>query len=123
MNPTLKPPGTKRLKLKCDILLSNFAFKFNWRRYNLVLAAQASSTTLWVAARRRPTPAQFLRGAAIPGAPDCLLVVHWYTFTSFTSVTSFHCSSAATCVTPSCRWGAGAVSSHCSLIAHRCTYP
>jgi hypothetical protein len=23
MKPTLKPPGTKRLRLKCDILLSN----------------------------------------------------------------------------------------------------
>ena len=30
---TLKPTGTKRLKLKYDILLSNFAFKFNLRRY------------------------------------------------------------------------------------------
>ena len=28
----LKPPGTKHLKLKCDILLSTFAFKFNVRR-------------------------------------------------------------------------------------------
>ena len=33
-NPRLKPPGTKRLKLKCDIVLSSFAFKFNLRRYN-----------------------------------------------------------------------------------------
>ena len=33
MNPTLKAPGTKRLKLKNDELLSNFAFKFNLRRY------------------------------------------------------------------------------------------
>jgi len=28
------PPGTKLLKLKCDTLLSNFAFEFNLRRYN-----------------------------------------------------------------------------------------
>jgi len=34
MRPKLKPPGTKRLKLKFDILLSNFAFKFSLRRYN-----------------------------------------------------------------------------------------
>jgi len=34
MKPTLKPPGTKHLKLKCDILLSTSAFKFNLRRYN-----------------------------------------------------------------------------------------
>ena len=35
IKPKSKPPGTKRLKLKCDILLSTSAFKFNLRRYNL----------------------------------------------------------------------------------------
>ena len=34
IKPKLKPPGTKRLKLNCDILLSTSAFKFNLRRYN-----------------------------------------------------------------------------------------
>jgi hypothetical protein len=33
MKPTLKPPGTKRLKLQCDILVSTVAVKFNLRRY------------------------------------------------------------------------------------------
>jgi hypothetical protein len=33
IKPTLKPPGCKRLKLKCDLLLSNFAFKISLRRY------------------------------------------------------------------------------------------
>jgi hypothetical protein len=33
MKPKLKLPGTKRLRRKCDILLSTFAFKFNLRRY------------------------------------------------------------------------------------------
>jgi hypothetical protein len=33
MNPKLKPPGTKRLKLNCDMPLSNYASKFNLRRY------------------------------------------------------------------------------------------
>jgi hypothetical protein len=33
IKPESKPPGTKRLKLKCDILLSTSAFKFNLRRY------------------------------------------------------------------------------------------
>jgi hypothetical protein len=28
INPELKAPGTKRLKLKCDILLSTSAFNF-----------------------------------------------------------------------------------------------
>jgi hypothetical protein len=32
IKPKLKPPGTKRLKLNCDILLSASAFKFNLRR-------------------------------------------------------------------------------------------
>jgi hypothetical protein len=33
MKPKLKPPGTQRLKLRSDILLSTSAFKFNLRRY------------------------------------------------------------------------------------------
>jgi hypothetical protein len=33
MKPTLKAPGTKRLKLRYDDPLSNLAFKFNIRRY------------------------------------------------------------------------------------------
>jgi len=33
MKPMLKPPGTERLKLKYDELLSSFAFKFHLRRY------------------------------------------------------------------------------------------
>ena len=35
MKPALKPPGTKRLKLTYDKLLSNVAFKINLRRYSL----------------------------------------------------------------------------------------
>jgi hypothetical protein len=35
VKPMLKPPGTKRWKVKYDKLLSNFAFKFNLRRYSL----------------------------------------------------------------------------------------
>jgi len=36
MKPKMKPPGTKRLKLKWEILLSISAFKFNLRRYRAV---------------------------------------------------------------------------------------
>jgi hypothetical protein len=36
IRPTLKAPGTKRLELKCDEPVSEFASKFNWRRYNVV---------------------------------------------------------------------------------------
>ena len=32
----LEPPGTKHMKLKCDTLLSNSAFKFKLRRCNQV---------------------------------------------------------------------------------------
>ena len=39
MKPKLKPPGTKHLKLKFDILLSTSAFKFNLRRYTEAEAA------------------------------------------------------------------------------------
>jgi len=33
IKPTLKAPGTKRLKLTCDVLLSTPTLKFNLRRY------------------------------------------------------------------------------------------
>ena len=36
IKPTLKAPGTKRLKMKHDEPLSNFAFKLNLRRYTEV---------------------------------------------------------------------------------------
>jgi hypothetical protein len=37
MKINLKPPGTKRLKLQSDVLLSTSAFKFNLRRYTGVI--------------------------------------------------------------------------------------
>jgi hypothetical protein len=36
IKPVLQPPGIKRLTLKYDDPLSNFAFKFKLRRYNNV---------------------------------------------------------------------------------------
>jgi len=36
IKPALKAPGTKRLKLRCDVLLSTSAFKFKLRRYSWV---------------------------------------------------------------------------------------
>ena len=52
IKPTLKAPGPKRLKLKCDVLLSTFAFKFHLRRYieelvaciKQIMSASAAST-------------------------------------------------------------------------------
>jgi len=38
MKPKLKPPGTKRLKLKCEMLLSVSAFKIKLRRYTTAFA-------------------------------------------------------------------------------------
>ena len=43
VKPTLIAPGTKRLKLKYDEPLSNFAFKFNFRRYTVVCASALHS--------------------------------------------------------------------------------
>ena len=42
MKPQLKLPGTKRLKLECDVLLSTSAFKFNVRRYTTKAAKEAA---------------------------------------------------------------------------------
>ena len=56
IKPKLNPPGTKRLKLKCDVLLSTFAFKFNSRRYTpddfidalgMLLAGRVVETTFF----------------------------------------------------------------------------
>ena len=38
----MKPPGTKRLKLKCDILLSTSADKFNLRHYTALRSLGAN---------------------------------------------------------------------------------
>jgi len=43
IKPTLKAHGTKRLKLKLDILLSNFAFKFNLRRHTMEVAMEEAT--------------------------------------------------------------------------------
>jgi hypothetical protein len=61
MKPTLKAHGTKRLKLKFDILLSNFAFKFNLRRYTtdaIQAIFKARGTVLPVVVIGRPVQVQ-----------------------------------------------------------------
>ena len=45
MRPELKSPGTKRLKLKYDKLLSNVALKFNVRRYSKACNETHAATT------------------------------------------------------------------------------
>jgi len=49
MKPTLKAPGTKRLKLKYDVPLSNFAFKFNLRRYSKAAESGRTGSALCLA--------------------------------------------------------------------------
>jgi hypothetical protein len=48
MKPKLKPPGTKLLKLRYVEPLSDIAFKFNLRRYNMarMLAVNAGLRVL-----------------------------------------------------------------------------
>jgi hypothetical protein len=46
IKPKLKPPGTERLKLNCDVLLSTAAFEFNLRRYNEEVEADFVSGAL-----------------------------------------------------------------------------
>ena len=41
IKPTVKAPGTKRLKLNCDAPLSNVAFNFELRRYTKAGLASA----------------------------------------------------------------------------------
>ena len=38
IKPTLRAPGTERLKLKSEELLSNFGFRFNVRCYTVVFS-------------------------------------------------------------------------------------
>ena len=57
IEPTLKAPGTERLKLKRDKPLSNFALKINLRRYNmeeLVAESSAKARGIEAGAHTRP---------------------------------------------------------------------
>ena len=78
IKPTLKSPGTKRLKLECDKPLSNFALNFNLRRYTkaestiaAVLPAAAAAippaVSALAAAVAKPTP-PFTTKPAVPFA-------------------------------------------------------
>ena len=53
IQPTLKPTGTKRLKLQYDETLSKFAFKFNSHRYSKEPVFAAASVSHGVLLRRR----------------------------------------------------------------------
>jgi hypothetical protein len=58
IKPTLKAPGTKHLKAKCEELLSNFGYKLNLRRYTVAcvrIAADVQVAATTVGADTRPT--------------------------------------------------------------------
>jgi hypothetical protein len=44
--PQLKPPSTERLKLQCDVLLSNHGFKCNLRCYSVVTCVSAAASAV-----------------------------------------------------------------------------
>ena len=44
IKPKLKPSGTKRLKLNCDVLLPISAFKFKLRRYTWARRAMSATS-------------------------------------------------------------------------------
>ena len=67
VTPKLTPPGTKRLKLRCDILVSTSAFKFDVRRY-MKAAAAATAADLRSAELRSAPLAQ-------PAVGRCRLTV------------------------------------------------
>jgi len=78
MNSKLKPPGTKRLKLKHDILLSNVAFKFALRRYIEVQQLSADKgvqllSEVGIAAQRQPRHLHHMRTLTSPR--NCFICV------------------------------------------------
>jgi hypothetical protein len=56
MKPVLKVPGTQRLKVKYEELLSSFAFSSNLRRYTAVERVQSLLDCWGTAATRQAEP-------------------------------------------------------------------
>jgi hypothetical protein len=65
IKPVLKAPGAERFKLKCDELLTNFAFKFNLRRFNAVGAALGAGSEAAARAYTEAARLALARGAAV----------------------------------------------------------
>jgi hypothetical protein len=65
IKPTLKAPGIKGLKLRCDDPPSNFAFKFNFRRYTPVRVEDVTG-----ASARTP-------GAGVSNSKDRSTLLHF----------------------------------------------
>jgi hypothetical protein len=71
MKPTLKAPGTERLKLTYDLSLSNFAFKFNLRRY-ITAAALAIQSLLTLGKGRAPLIMHHTLSTTFPDLVSCV---------------------------------------------------
>ena len=71
MKPTLKAPGSERLKLICHDLLSNFAFKIYSRCYSVAKKAGAPTLPLPVT-----TPQDAIAAAVAAAAADFVAAAH-----------------------------------------------
>ena len=74
IKPTLKAPGTMRLKLICDDPLANFALKFNLRRY--AAAAADAATAYGKAAMHLAMCGGGSGGAVVGPLPDIALTLN-----------------------------------------------
>jgi len=72
IKPKLIPPRTKRLKLKCVILLSTFAFKFELRRY-IKERLKWQTTLRGMVGRRRLTASKSVLKAPMLSALETIL--------------------------------------------------
>jgi hypothetical protein len=69
MKPKLNPPGTKRLKLNCDTLLSSYAFKVDLRRY-IEESGDATRVDLKACKAKATAEVQVGRCWLTPGSPQ-----------------------------------------------------
>jgi hypothetical protein len=76
IKPTLTAPGTKRLNLEFDELLSSFAFKFSLRRYTLAKHTDVDASPFNIAVSAT-APAYPLGGADAKGGPYRFAAAPW----------------------------------------------
>ena len=69
IKPPLQAPGSKRLKLKCEEPLSNFAFKFNLRHYTQVGPSAAAAAA--AAAARKAAATNKRKAASVGSSFPC----------------------------------------------------
>ena len=67
MTLTLKAPGSERLKLKYDALLSNVAFNFNLRRYTVDVDWKAGDVVVLASSNHNPDEAETVTLLTVAG--------------------------------------------------------